>query len=99
MAHDQPPEGNDLGQNAVPQTHLTLGNFGPKSQERPPYEYEICDICGFPYKKKEMVKFRNKWYCRPNQCNRDVQGILLRENPDKYEKNQGLSDRFYTRGS
>lgn len=88
----QPPEDNDLGQNARSIEELTLDVWGSRSAEHPPQMYEICCVCGFPYKRSLMVKFREKWYCRPQSCAEDIKGILLKENPEGYLKNQGVTD-------
>lgn len=88
----QPPEGNDLGQNAVPLESVNLDQWNPRAQERPPHRYEVCAVCGFVYKRTIMVKFRNKWYCKPQGCFHDIRGILVKENPENYYKDQGTAD-------
>ena len=87
-----PPPDNDLGQNAVPLLKVDLDRWNPRSQEVPPERYEVCDICGFIYKRSLLVRFRQKWYCKPQYCYHDIRGILLKENPEVYFKDQGLAD-------
>lgn len=96
MSVTEPPEDNDLGQNAQPIDQLTLDTWSPRSQETPPQKYEVCNVCGFIYPRKEMVRFRQKWYCKPQTCYEDIQGILLKENPERYIKNRSLADSMRT---
>ena len=99
MSKDSPPLDNDLGQNAVPMSHITLDRWNPRGQDSPPELYKVCAVCGFIYKRSLMIKFRNKFYCKPQQCDRDIVGIRLREDEEAQIKNKGLADRFYTRGN
>lgn len=89
-----PPEDNDLGQNAKPVYQVDLETWAPRAQELPPEQYFVCCTCGFPYKRSLMVKFRSKYYCKPQECYRDIRGIRLQDNPDAQFKNKGFSDSF-----
>ena len=74
---------------------LSLDNFGPKSQAEPVVEYKVCKVCGFIFRKTEMIRYKKEWYCKPNQCYEDIVGIRLKQNPEAYFKNSGLGDRFW----
>ncbi len=81
------------------QSHLSLDNFGPKSQIYPPLKYEVCAVCGFIYRRDRMVRYKRKWYCRQQDCNRDVVGIELSKSPEVQFKNRSLSERFWKGGA
>lgn len=98
MSKDSPPPDNDLGQNAIPMDHISTDRWNPRGPIVPPEVFYVCAVCGFIYARSQMVKFRNKYYCKPQECNRDIVGIRLKEDQEAQLKNQGLSDRFYTRG-
>ena len=99
MMYDEPPEENDLGQNAVPLTKLSLDNYGPGGIDYPPRLYEVCTVCGFVYKRTQMRKYKSRWYCKPQGCYEDIVGMRLKESPEDSVKSKRLSNRFYTRGS
>lgn len=77
------------------QSHLTLDNYGPRSQIDPPLKYEVCIVCGFVYRRNRMVRYKKQWYCRPQECYRDIVGIELKNNEENYFKNRSIARRFY----
>ena len=74
---------------------ISLDNFGPRSQAEPVVDHKVCTVCGFIFRKTEMVKYMNKWYCKHNQCYRDIVGIRLKKNPENFFKDSGTADRFW----
>ena len=77
---------------------LSLENYGPRSRLEPPLEYEVCTVCGFIYRRDEMVRYKKRWYCRPQECARDIVGIELKKNPEAHFKNRSLGLRFWRGG-
>lgn len=56
---------------------LTKDKYGAVNPDKTPVE--ICYICGQPFETSKMRKFRGHYYCKPNECFRDIKGILARE--------------------
>ena len=77
---------------------LDLDNYGPRSQIDPPLQYEVCTVCGFIYRRDEMVRYKRKWYCRQQDCHRDIVGIELKKSPEANFKNRSLGLRFWRGG-
>jgi hypothetical protein len=78
--------------------YLSLENYGPRSQIDPPLTYHVCDVCGFIYRQDDMVRYKQKWYCRPQECYRDIIGIELEKNPNLHFKNRSLGMRMWKGG-
>lgn len=74
---------------------LDLNNYGPKSQIDPPLPYEVCTVCGFIYRRNYMVRYKKKWYCKPQECYQDIVGKELLINPEANFKNRSLGMRFW----
>lgn len=77
---------------------LNLDNYGPRSQIDPPIQYEVCKVCGFIYRRSDMVRYKRQWYCRPQDCYRDIVGIELKKSPEANFKNRSLGLRFWRGG-
>lgn len=77
------------------QSALTLDNFGPNSALEPPVKHEVCVVCGFIYRRDEMVRYQQQWYCKPNECSRDIAGKELNAHPNDHFKDKSLAARFY----
>lgn len=77
---------------------LTLDNYGPRGYGEPPVPFEICTVCGKPYSLKDMVKYRSKWYCRPQDCYRDIVGRELKAHPEDHFKDDSMAERFWKGG-
>lgn len=93
MADIIPGSINDV--NAQGNDYLSLDNYGPKSQLDPPLQHEVCVVCGFIYRRDDMVRYKRRWYCKPQECYRDIVGKELKINPEDNFKNRSLSQRFW----
>ena len=74
---------------------ISLDNYGPRSQAEPVLEHHVCKVCGFIFKRDEMVRYKKEWYCKPNHCYEDIRGMQLKANPEAYFKNKSMANRFW----
>jgi hypothetical protein len=77
---------------------LNLESYGPRSQIDPPLVYRVCTVCGFVYRIDDMIRYKRNWYCRPQNCYRDITGIELKKSPEANFKNRSLGLRFWRGG-
>lgn len=52
---------------------LTAERYGATNPDKT--VVEVCTVCGFPFQTSEMRKYKGKWYCKPNTCADDIQGM------------------------
>lgn len=53
---------------------ITIDNYGSVDVNTKS-SVAICRLCGFPYEKHRMRKYKNNYYCKPNGCYLDIVGL------------------------
>ncbi len=51
-------------------------DYGAQNPDKTPVK--LCHVCGFIYEASKMVKYQGNYYCRPNECYKDINGLRAR---------------------
>jgi len=56
-------------------TQITENDYGAVNPDKT--QVKVCHVCGFPYETSQMILYKGRYYCKPNECYKDIKGLRI----------------------